>query len=213
MAKKNFLITDKQFENEIIEFCKLNKIEDIEKFKNDCFKTGFSIEKYGLLGDNSGKTIEIQEKRVEVPVEVIREVEKIVEKPVEVIKYVDREVIKEVVVPKIEYIKDESSSEELLSKIEKLENEKKIFSTKIEELENEKKIFSTKIEELEKIFQNIEKNDKTKQLSETLFNLKAQLDQKNKKIKELEDKITELGDALNTKFATFHPNSNLKNRL
>lgn len=201
MAKKNFLITDKQIENDIVEFCKINNIEDVDKFKNDCFKTGFNIKKYGLLGEDSAKIVEVEvikEKIVEVPVEVI----KYIEKPIEVIKEVEKivekpvEVIKEVIVPKIEYVKDESSNNELL--------------TKIEQLEKDKQLFSTKIEEMEKIFQN---TDKTKQLTETLFNLKTQLDQKNKRIKELEDKINELGDALNTKFATFHPNSNLKNKL
>jgi len=113
---------------EIYEFCMVNGITDINKFIQDCFKQGFDIKKYGLLGKtlnegeehlknegDSGKmggTQEkwaekevIVEKRVEIPVEVIKEVEKIVEviKEVPVDRVVENvvEVIKEVPVEKV----------------------------------------------------------------------------------------------------------------
>jgi len=94
------------------EYCKLNNIEDVDKFITKCYTEGFNIKKYGLLGDD--KEPNVIEKEVikeivkEVPVEIIKEVEVIKEvvkyvdvpveiiKEIEVIQYVDREVIKEV---------------------------------------------------------------------------------------------------------------------
>jgi Cu2+-containing amine oxidase len=46
---------------EIYEFCMANGITDINKFIQDCFKQGFDIKKYGLLGKTGG----IEEKWVE----------------------------------------------------------------------------------------------------------------------------------------------------
>lgn len=59
---------------DIESYCKLNKIDNVDKFSYDCFKDGFNIKKYGMFpGDR-----QIQVK--EIPVEVIKEVmiEKIV---------------------------------------------------------------------------------------------------------------------------------------
>jgi uncharacterized coiled-coil DUF342 family protein len=174
---------------EIYEFCMLNGITDINKFIQDCFKQGFDVRKYGLLGEtlNEGekhlknevdsvkmggtqeKRVEIEvirEKRVEIPVEVIKEVEKIVEVPVEKII----EIIKEVPVEKIVTIYDNSSENELFGKIEQLEEEKRKFSTKIDELEEEKRKFSTKTTEMENIFQK-EMSKKDEELDELRRNL------------------------------------------
>ena len=148
----------------------------------------------------------IREIRVEIPVEVIKEVEKIVEVVKEVT--VEKEVIKEVpvdrVVEKIIYTTDDIQINELGGKIAELEEEKQIFSTKIANLEEERQIFSTKTEEIEIFFQNeISKkdkeldelrqklddpvtNDKIKLLQETLQNLRGELQQKNEQIRELE---------------------------
>jgi hypothetical protein len=116
---------------DVEEFCKLNKIENVEEFLQKCFIDGYEIEKYGLLQNSGGsreKWVEkevIVEKRVEVPVEVIIEkpiieyvevekevikeviVEKVVEKPIEIIKEIPvekiviKEVIKEIPVEKV----------------------------------------------------------------------------------------------------------------
>ena len=133
---------------DIQRFCELNKIEDIPSFLRDCAWKGYEIEKFGLLGKTGGieeKRVEIEvirEKRVEIPVEVIKEVVKVeyVEVPVEVIKEVPidkivevikevpvekvviQEVIKEVPVEKIVTIYDNSTENELLLKIQQLEN-------------------------------------------------------------------------------------------
>jgi hypothetical protein len=185
-----------------------------------CAWKGYELEKYGLLGKMGGiqeKRVEIEvirEKRVEIPVEVIKEVVKIeyVEVPVEVIK----EVIKEVPVEKIVTIYDNSSENELLLKIQQLEDEKKIFSTKLTDTEQRLQIFSTKTQENENIFQNrinelenreperieivkevvVEKtttdNSKQKALEETIQKIRTELQLKNKEINDLKLTITDM---------------------
>ena len=154
-------------------FCDANNIEDKDDFIYRCFKQGFDIKKFGLLGEtlNEGekhlKTGGIEEKRVEI--EVIREiqvevpVEKIVERIVTVtddtkinelllkIQQLENrppeivEVVKEVekVVTKVEYICDKTGENELFGKIEQLEQE---ISTKTIEMEN---IFQNKMSKKE----------------------------------------------------------------
>ena len=177
MEQKNSKIFSKETMQTVSAFCDDENIKDIDNFIYLCFKQGFDIKRYGLLGKtlNEGekdlKTDAVQEKwvekevivekRVEIPVEVIKEVEKIVEVPVEIIKevVVEKEVIKEVpiekIVTKIEYISDKTSENELTEKIFHLNGE----------LEKEKQKFSTKIEEMENIFQN-EMSKKEKELDE-----------------------------------------------
>jgi uncharacterized protein YjfI (DUF2170 family) len=178
---------------DIQQFCELNKIEDVPSFLHTCAWKGYEVEKYGLLGKMGGiqeKRVEIEvirEKRVEIPVEVIKEVVKIeyVEVPVEVIKEVfvevpvEKEVVKEVVkqvpvetiVTKIEYISDKTSENELLLKIQQLESEGQVFSTKLQECNDEIGIFSTKTTEMENIFQ-----DKMSKKDEELDRLRQELD-------------------------------------
>jgi hypothetical protein len=186
MEPKNFStinLTQKEIKD-IQQFCNLNKIEDIPTFLHTCAWKGYEVEKFGILGKTGGiqeKRVEIEvirEKRVEIPVEVIKEVVKVeyVEVPVEVIKEVivdkivevikevpvDKVVIKEVikevpvekVVTKIEYISDKTSENELYGKIVQLENEKQEFSTKLQECNGELVIFSTKTQKNENIFQD-----------------------------------------------------------
>jgi hypothetical protein len=177
VEQKNSKIYNKETMQTVSAYCSANNIEDIDDFIYKCFKQGFDIKKYGLLGKplnegekhlNTGgieeKQVEnevIREIRVEVPVEVIKEVEKIVEVPVEVIKEVPvekvviQEVIKEVpverVVEKIIQTSDDTQINELLSKIEQLNGE---ISIKCLEIDNIRQEFSTKTEEMENIFQN-----------------------------------------------------------
>jgi hypothetical protein len=222
MEPNNFSIINlsQQEIKDIQRFCELNKIEDIPTFLRTCAWKGYEVEKYGLLGKMGGiqeKRVEIEvirEKRVEIPVEVIKEVVKIeyVEVPVEVIK----EVIKEVPVEKIVTIYDNSSENELLLKIQQLEDEKKIFSTKLTDTEQRLQIFSTKTQENENIFQNrinelenreperieivkevvVEKtttdNSKQKALEETIQKIRTELQLKNKEINDLKLTITDM---------------------
>ena len=182
-------------QQEVELFCKLNDITIDELIKKS-FKTGYNIEKYGLvrkMGGEQEKRVEIEvirEKRVEIPVEVIKEVEKIVEviKEVPVDRVVIKEVPVETVVTKIEYISDKTSENDLLLKIQQLESEKKIFSTKIEELESELVVFSTKMTEMENIFHD---NNNSQQLQNTIQSLMKNLRDKNIEIDELNKKLTE----------------------
>ena len=182
-------------QQEVELFCKLNDITIDELIKKS-FKTGYNIEKYGLvrkMGGEQEKRVEIEvirEKRVEIPVEVIKEVEKIVEviKEVPVDRVVIKEVPVETVVTKIEYISDKPSENELYGKIVQLESEKNIFSTKIEELESELVVFSTKMTEMENIFHD---NNNSQQLQNTIQSLMKNLRDKNIEIDELNKKLTE----------------------
>lgn len=101
---KTQIITDDVFFIDIIRYCEKNNISDIDEFTSKCLKSGFYVEKYGMLGENTNlhaNTIEVI-KEVEKIVEVERIVEipvdRVVEKIVEVIKEVPiyKEIIKEV---------------------------------------------------------------------------------------------------------------------
>ena len=172
-AQKTIVLTKDELKD-LESYCVLNKF-NVDEIIKSSFKQGFSIEKYGLLGKtvNEGEKHLIKEviveKRVEIPVEVIKEVVKIeyVEVPVEVIKEVTveklvevikevpvdkvviKEIIKEVPVEKIVTIYDNSSENELLLKIQQLEQE---FSTKTTEIGTIKQEFSTITTENENIF-------------------------------------------------------------
>jgi hypothetical protein len=182
------LNVNSKYEYDILQYCKINNIEDVSMFVTQCFKQGFDIKKYGFLGNslNEGekhlKTEVIVEKRVEIPVEVIKEVEVPIE--IKVIEYVDREVVKEVlvevpkekIVTKIEYISDKKSENELLSKIQELEQT--IFHLN-DDLESERQEFSTKTEKMSKIFQD-EMSNKDENLDELRHNLDVMLDELTK---------------------------------
>ena len=171
---------------EIYDYCLLNQIVDINGFIQKCFKKGFDIEKYGLLGKSGGdgeKRVEIEvirEKRVEVPVEIIKEVEKIVE--------IVKEVPVEKIVEKVVTIYDKSDDESLLLKIGQLESELEKFSIKNSELESQVQKFSAITEESTKNNQD----EKLKLLQGTLLNLKKQLSLKDEEIKQKEEIIKQL---------------------
>jgi len=221
-------------------FCLAQEIKDVDNFVYLCFKQGFDIRKYGLLGKtlNEGekhlKTSEVQEIRVEVPVEVIKEVEKIVEviKEVPVDRVVEKEIIREIPVEKIvvqEVIKevpvdrvvekiiltsDDTQINELLLKIQQLENEmskkdneldellSKIeqlngeISIKTTEIDNIRQEFSTKTEEMKNIFQN-EMSKKDVELDE----LRQKLDDPvtNNKLNMLQETLQNLRNVLQQK--------------
>ena len=196
---------------EIYDFCLLNKIMDIDGFINKCFKKGFNIEKYGLIGEDSGKTLNDGEKQTEI--EVIREIR--VEVPVEVIKYVDREVIKEikveVPVEKIVYIYDKKE-ENSVPNIDKIRDKNEIneineLLLKIQQLEIQEPIIKEVIIEVEK------SNDKTLLLQETLNKLRKELTDKNTKITELEGTIKKLEQTNINQGAAYMKGSNLTKNI
>ena len=202
-------------------YCSANNIENVDDFVYKCFKQGFDIEKYGFLGKtlNEGEKdlktggIEekqvikevIVEKRVEVPVEVIKEI------PVE--KVVIQEVIKEVpidrVIEKEIYITDDTQVNELLLKIQQLEQE---ISTKTTEIDTIRQEFSTKTQEMENNFQNTY-NDKLQMLQQTIANLNVEIRDLKIKNKELENKILNQPKIDNQMNARFHGGSNLNDNL
>ena len=201
-------------------YCSANNIDDIDEFIYKCFKQGFDIKKYGLLGKtlNEGekdlKTGGIEEKRAEI--EVIREIR--VEVPVEVIKEVE----------KIIYTTDDTQVNELLLKIQQLEQD---ISTKTTEIGTIRQEFSTKTEEMENIFQNkMSKkdeeldelrhnldipvtNDRLNMLQQTIQNLNSEIRDLKKKNEELEKKLLEQPKESDFNSARFHGSSNLNDGL
>jgi hypothetical protein len=242
-------IFNKETLSSVDSYCKLNDIQDVDEFIKKCFESGFNIEKYGLLGKtlNEGekdlktgivgeKQVEIEvirEIRVEVPVEVIKEVEKIVEVIKEIV--VEKEVIKEVekIVTKIEYISDKTSENELIGKIEQLEQnifhlneqielERKIFSTKTEEMENNfHNEMAKKDKELDELRRNLAvnlditvTNDKAKMLQTTIQNLTSEVRELKKKNEELEQKLLDTrNNQVGNTPARFHGSSNINDDL
>ena len=211
---------------EIYDFCMVNGITDINKFIQDCFKQGFDLKKYGLLGE--------QEKRVEIPVEVIKEVEKIVEvtkeipvdRVVEVIKEVPVEVIKEVIkevpvetikeVEVIKYVDREIIKEvRVEAPVTNLDNicdkPEPIIVEKIVEVIKE--VPFEKIVEVEKIVEIEKPNDKVLLLQETLQTLKKELSLKNTKIEELENKNKQLESNKISQGAVYLKGSNINETI
>ena len=82
MNNKLEIDISKQDHNDLISFCQLNKIGDIDGFVKLCFRRGLMIEKYGLLNQGNLPDIIERETEKEVIKEVIIEKEVIVEKPV-----------------------------------------------------------------------------------------------------------------------------------
>ena len=176
------------------EYCKLNNIEDVDKFVSKCYTDGFNILKYGLLGDDSEKIGGIEEKqveievikeiRVEVPVEVVKYVEVPVEiiKEIEVIQYVDREIVKEV---PVEIIKE------------------KIVNV----------IQEVPVPNIDKIGDEPEPNDKAKLLQETLQKLRKELSLKNERIDELEKINKQLESVRVEQGAVYLKGSNINKTL
>jgi hypothetical protein len=162
-------------QKDLVSYCNLNDVLISEVVKKS-FTTGFNIERYGLLNSNTPQE-KIVEKEVEKIVEVIKEVpvekivevvkEVVVEKPVEVIKEIPvekvvvKEIVKEVpvekIVTKVEYICDDSKTNELFGKIEQL-NEN-IFHLN-EELDKERQITSINM----KVWLILNRSKKTNQV-------------------------------------------------
>jgi predicted RNase H-like nuclease (RuvC/YqgF family) len=204
MEQKNSKIFSKETIQSVTAFCESQEIKDINNFMYLCFKQGFDIKKYGFLGETE------QEKVIEVPIEIIKEVEKIVEVPVEK------------VVTKIEYIRDQNNENELVEKITKLENEMSKKDEELDELRRNLDIILDKppveiIKEVEKIVEVIKEvekpNDRMEMLQETLLTLRKELQTKNERIKELEKINRDLENISSNKGAVFLRGSNLNNRI
>ena len=201
MEQKDSKIFNNKTTEAVTQFCNLNNIENIDEFMYKCFQEGFNIRKYGLLGKtlNEGekdlKTGGIEEKQV------IKEV--IVE------KVVIKEVPVEVVVEKIIKTVDDTQVNELLLKIQQLEQE---ISTKTAEIGIIKQEFSTKTEERENIFQNTD-NNKLQMLQQTIQNLTSEVRDLKKTNEELKKQLLEKPIESDFTRARFHGGSNLNDGL
>jgi predicted RNase H-like nuclease (RuvC/YqgF family) len=186
MERNSLKTFDRKTSESISKYCEVNNITDVDKFIFKCFKKGFDIERYGLLGQTEIIT--------EVPVEVIREVEKIVEVPVEKI------------VTKVEYISDKNTEKELTESITKMKEEMSKKDEDLDELRRTLDIFRQTLDE---------KNDdtQTKMLQETLQKLRKELLDKNKQIEELEKINKDLKDESNKKIAVYLRGSNINQKL
>ena len=166
MEKKNYLTLNKQNQKDLTDYCKLNDIEDVDKFFQKCFKRGYDIERYGLIGNNTEKIIEYVEK--EIPIEVIKYVEKIVEiikeVPVEQKIFSTNEVIVEKIVEvpiEVEKIVEKIVQVEVIKEVEKPNEKMGMLQETLMKLRREigdkdKTIteLNNKIEQLEKLVSN-----------------------------------------------------------
>jgi hypothetical protein len=230
---------------DLVSYCNLNDVLISEVVKKS-FTTGFNIERYGLLNSNTPQE-KIVEKEVEKIVEVIKEVpvekivevvkEVVVEKPVEVIKEIPvekvvvKEIVKEVpvekIVTKVEYICDDSKTNELLGKIEQLEFEKEGLILNSQEKDKELDELRYSLDELlakppiEKIVEVVVEKEipdnslkpKLDALQTTLAKVRQETLEKDEKIKELENTIQELKKTQENRQAVYLKGSNLNNKL
>jgi len=197
---------------DLVAYCNLNDLL-ISSVVKQSFTTGFNIERYGLL--NSGtpqqKQVEkevIVEKQVEVPVEVIKEVvkveyvevERIKEVPVEKVVEKIVEIIKEVPIEKIVKVSDDTQINELLTKIQQLEN----LPPKIVEVIKEIPV--------EKESEGIDKS-KFDALQQTIMKLRQENLDKDKLIRDYEKTISEIQNLRNNLGASYMKGSNLDDKL
>ena len=232
---------------DLTSFCNLNKFEQDEIVKKS-YLQGFSIEKYGLLS-GGGEVIEkevikeivkyvevpvVEEKvivkveyvEIEKPVEVIREVkiEVPVERIVEVVKEVIVEKIIEVSVTNLDNICDKNREEELLLKIQELENNfQDKMSKKEQELDElrqelDKQLDRPPIEKIVEVVVEKEITDNSSKskldaLQNTLAKVRQETLEKDKKIRELEQTIQEIQKFQENKQAVYLKGSNLDDKL
>ena len=198
------------------EYCKLNNIEDVDKFISKCYTEGFNINKYGLLGDDSGKTGIVGEKQVEI--EVIREIR--VEVPVEVIKEVyitdDNELERLKKLVEIYGIDQFKTNEEIIELIKKNKSlEKQLMEVpilNIDEIRDEPEPII--VEVIKEVIVEVEKsNDRALLLQETLQKLRKELSLKNTRIEDLEKINKQLESVKVSQGAVFMKGSNLNETM
>lgn len=182
---------DNKLWKDIEKFCKLNNIENMEQFFHDCFIKGYHIEKNGLLNSSEPQIIEKEIiKRIEVPVEVIKEVT--------VDKIIEKEIIKEV--EKIVEVEDTKRVDELLLKIQQLETnlkrKPKSITKEVEkpvEVEVIKEVYITDDEQVNKLSTKLDKLEvEKKELLKKIGNLYKKEIRYDTEISEYVRKISEL---------------------
>ena len=225
---------------DLLSYCNLNDLL-ISSVVKDSFTVGFNIERYGLLNSGQEviekevikevikyvevpvveekEVIKIEYIDVEKPVEVIKEVivEKVVDKIIEVIKEVPvervviQEVIKEIPVEKIVKVSDDTQVNELLLKIQQLENQPPKIVETIKEVIVEKEVIKEVVVEKETTDNNLK--PKLDALQNTVQKLKQDNIDKDKKIREYEKTIEDIQKFNDDKRAMFLKGSNLDDKL
>ena len=225
---------------DLLSYCNLNDLL-ISSVVKDSFTVGFNIERYGLLNSGQEviekevikevikyvevpvveekEVIKIEYIDVEKPVEVIKEVivEKVVDKIIEVIKEVPvervviQEVIKEIPIEKIVKVSDDTQVNELLLKIQQLENQPPKIVETIKEVIVEKEVIKEVVVEKETTDNNLK--PKLDALQNTVQKLKQDNIDKDKKIREYEKTIEDIQKFNDDKRAMFLKGSNLDDKL
>jgi len=225
---------------DLLSYCNLNDLL-VSSVVKDSFTVGFNIERYGLLNSGQEviekevikevikyvevpvveekEVIKIEYIDVEKPVEVIKEVivEKVVDKIIEVIKEVPvervviQEVIKEIPVEKIVKVSDDTQVNELLLKIQQLENQPPKIVETIKEVIVEKEVIKEVVVEKETTDNNLK--PKLDALQNTVQKLKQDNIDKDKKIREYEKTIEDIQKFNDDKRAMFLKGSNLDDKL
>ena len=225
---------------DLLSYCNLNDLL-VSSVVKDSFTVGFNIERYGLLNTGQEviekevikevikyvevpvveekEVIKIEYIDVEKPVEVIKEVivEKVVDKIIEVIKEVPvervviQEVIKEIPVEKIVKVSDDTQVNELLLKIQQLENQPPKIVETIKEVIVEKEVIKEVVVEKETTDNNLK--PKLDALQNTVQKLKQDNIDKDKKIREYEKTIEDIQKFNDDKRAMFLKGSNLDDKL
>ena len=136
MKPKSTLTLD----NEFIQYCKINNVEDINGLAQKTFNRGFSILKYGETPTNNVTTKIVEVEKIvevikEVPVEVIKEV--IVEKQGKT-KTITKEVIKEIPVEKVVEVFNNDEIEKLKIENQQLKDELNKITISLENLNRHK---------------------------------------------------------------------------
>jgi len=184
MEQKNLStinLSKKQLKD-VEEFCKLNKIENVEEFLFKCFIGGYEIEKYGLLQNSGGsreKWVEkevIVEKRVEVPVEVI--IEKPIIEYVEVEKEIIKEIPREVIVEKIVEVTKEIPVEKIVERtveiVKEVPVDRVVIQEVVKEVPVEKIVIKTEyITDDSKVTELVEELERVRNLTPTTVEIEV----------------------------------------
>jgi hypothetical protein len=209
-------VVEKEVVKEIIKYVEVPVVEEKEVIRVEYVDVPVEVIKEVMV-----------ERIVEKIVEVVKEVpvDRVVEKMVEVTKEVpvDRVVIKEIpvetIITKIEYISDDTQINELLLKIQELENRPPETIEIIKEVIVEKEVIIEKevIVEKEVILEKETTDNSLKPKLDALQNTVQKLKQdnidKDRQLKEYEKTIEDIQKFQEDKKAIFLKGSNLDNKL
>jgi len=189
MEPKNSKIFKKEIIQAVSAYCESEKIEDIDHFMYLCFKQGFDIKKYGLLGDNSEKIIEVPVEKIVTKIEYVRN------------ENIENELEEKILKLETEMSKKNEELDELRRNLDIILDKPPVEIVK-------------EVEKIVEVIKEVEQpNDNMSMLQETLLSLRKELHTKNERIKELEKINRDLENISSQKGAVFLRGSNLNNRI